>query len=109
MKEVNISVGNCKYCGRQMVLINDYGECPSGCPGLIVNIKEFTCALPHGFELTKISQESEESVDNTQRLKDSISLAVKAVLPEELDVHSDALPYIAEVIANVSIAKLESF
>ena len=37
MLSLSISLNKCNYCGSKVLLIENYGECPKGCPG---NVKE---------------------------------------------------------------------
>jgi hypothetical protein len=32
-KELTASINKCNYCGSLVVLLDDIGQCPHGCPG----------------------------------------------------------------------------
>lgn len=44
--KIQIDIACCKYCGSTAVLINDYGECPKGCPGYFTICNTFNLELP---------------------------------------------------------------
>ena len=44
--KINITVGKCKYCAEQIVLINDYMAHRHPCPGHIVQCREYECDVP---------------------------------------------------------------
>jgi len=44
--EIPISYNKCKYCGSGVILIDDFGECPKGCPGYMKTIFEQKCRIP---------------------------------------------------------------
>ncbi len=46
--EISVTVGKCNYCHKQAVLIDDYGSCPSNCPGNISQCKEYKCFVSDG-------------------------------------------------------------
>lgn len=51
LKKIPIELNRCKYCGSYAITIDDFGECPNGCPGYMTVIKKFNCDLPEKMYL----------------------------------------------------------
>jgi hypothetical protein len=38
-KNVLVDLCKCKYCGAYVIICNDHGKCPRGCPGFMSTIQ----------------------------------------------------------------------
>ena len=54
LKKIPVELNKCKYCGSYVITIDNYGECPKGCPGNMVEIQSFKCDIPE--RLTEASK-----------------------------------------------------
>ena len=44
--EIPIELNKCNYCGSYAITVDNFGECPNGCPGNMKEIKSFKVDIP---------------------------------------------------------------
>jgi len=59
---VTVTVGRCKYCGKRTVLVDDYGQCPTGCSGYVIGCTEYVCRLSD-TTLSRVAKEQSDEAD----------------------------------------------
>ena len=77
--KLKISVNKCKYCGSNVILIDDYGSCPNNCPGHMKEVFVQECSVPDSV-ISTISLEArkwsdKELVVNHPRVQKIINFA----------------------------------
>ena len=88
LKKIPVELNKCKYCGSYVITIDNYGECPKGCPGNMVEIQSFKCDIPERLtEASKveIGLSREKIIEVTNKFCDSLML-VDALLAAESEL-----------------------